>query len=308
MLDLGILLLDPPISGDDFKFAGKDTSVSFKNRPFQAGYRNFSAWPDKSAFPLSTEEIRGPQRASLLDDICFYWTTSASPSQIDRAIKSPYESSLFLRNIVAATWMKTLEHLRATLSALEMKLWAIEHIVSPTITEVEKARYLSDFMPTLNELNTMRRRGNWYITEMKINLEGLGISPDFPPLASSQQTGERNHDYDFLAIYAQLQTYQAWTEKYMEVISAQITTMETRKSLADSKSLSRLTVLGFIFLPLSFTATFFSMGGEFAVGQNKFWVYFAVAVPMSLLVFFSAIVQWRRWLHRLKELDWRRAL
>ena len=87
---------------------------------------------------------------------------------------------------------------------------------------------------------------------------------------------------NFLAIYNKLLAYQRWSETLLSVITTHVNLMETEKSIADSKSPSLLTILSFVFVPVSFVYSFFSMGGDFAVGQNKFWIYF-VADPLRSL-------------------------
>lgn len=76
--------------------------------------------------------------------------------------------------------------------------------------------------------------------------------------------------------------------------------METEKSITDSKSLSRLTILGFVFVPVSFVCSFFSMGGDFAVGENKFWVFWVVVLPLTLVIVVAAF--WKWWWRRLRKL------
>lgn len=290
----GIILLDPPIVG----FEDRDRSQRVEqvpNHPYQGDYRDFSSWPESPA-DFSTRKIRGPYRISLLHDIAFYWTETAFPSQISDAIKSPYNSTLFLRNIIASTWMNTMEYFHAILSELETKLWDIEHMIAPDLSDAGKDRFLRDFTTALNEVNTMRRRLNWYVPEMKTNLEALGISPNFP--SSNPQLSDsfdQKRDQDFVSIYDRLVNYQNWAEKLMNVMTTHVNLMETEKSISDSKSLARLTVLGFFFVPLSFVATFFSMGGGFSAGQSRFWIYFAVAVPLTLMVFVVAFGKWRAW-------------
>jgi hypothetical protein len=291
---IGIILLDPPIVG----FEVKDRSQHVKqvpNLPYQGGYRDSSSWPE-SPTDFSTRKIRGPYRISLLHDIAFYWTETASPSQISDAIKSPYNSTLFLRNIIASTWMNTMEYFQAILSELETKLWGIERMIAPDLSDADMDQYMREFTTALNEINTMRRRLNWYVSEMKTNLEALGISPNFP--SSNPQPSDsfdQKRDQDSVSIYNRLVNYQNWAEKLMNVIMTHVNLIQTEKSISDSKSLARLTVLGFFFVPLSFVATIFSMGGDFSVGQSRFWIYFAVSVPLTLMVFVVAFRKWRAW-------------
>jgi hypothetical protein len=268
-------------------FSNNQQSEQILNHSYQGGYRDFLPWPT-SPDNVSDRKIRGPNRISLLQDIAFYWTEAATESQIRSAIENPYNGTLFLRNIIASTWMNTMEYIQAVLSEAETKLWHIERMIAPDLKDSEKDLYLRDFTTGLNEINTIRRRLNWYVAEMKVNCEVLGINLDFP-------SSDVKRDRDFVAIYNRLLNYQSWAEKLMSVITTHVSLMETEKSISDSKSLARLTVLGFFFVPVSFVATFFSMGGDYAVGQSRFWIYFIVAVPLTLMVFAVAFGKWRVW-------------
>ena len=298
----GILLLDPPILNNQFVFQlgtknnPKESIERIANRPYQRGYRDFTPWPNISTFPITDKQI-APHRISILDDICYYWTSVASQTQVADAMSNPYESSVFQRHIVASIWINTLEHLHAILSDLETMLWKIEEMMAPHMSDEKKDKYMGEFTGALNEVNTLRRRVSWYVTEMENNLYNLGIDP-----SSSSSDGKCHEDAkNFLAIYKRLLTYQSWAEKLMGVITSNANLMETEKSISDSKSLSRLTALGFFFVPVSFVATFFSMGGEFGAGQNRFWVYFAVAAPLTFATFAAAFGTW--WWR--KFWDWR---
>lgn len=46
-----------------------------------------------------------------------------------------------------------------------------------------------------------------------------------------------------------------------------------------------LTLLGMVFVPLAFTSGLFNMAAPFGPGNLHFRVYFAVALPLILLVF-----------------------
>ena len=52
--------------------------------------------------------------------------------------------------------------------------------------------------------------------------------------------------------------------------------------------MKELSNLGMLFIPLAFTSGIFSMSGNYAPGGSSFWVYWVVAVPLVLLVFFMA--------------------
>jgi hypothetical protein len=46
-----------------------------------------------------------------------------------------------------------------------------------------------------------------------------------------------------------------------------------------------LTLVALIFVPLSFTSGLFSMGDDYLPGRDQFWVFFAVAIPLIILIF-----------------------
>jgi len=178
-------------------------------------------------------------------------------------------------------------------------LWSIEHMISPHLTDEKKDQYMRKFTTALNEVNTMRRRLGWYVEEMRLNLETLCIDPSLCSFPSKDDS-KFPHAQNFLSLFNRLLTYQSWAEKLLGVITAHVNLMETEKSITDSKSLSRLTILGFVFVPVSFVCSFFSMGGDFAVGENKFWVFWVVVLPLTLVIVVAAF--WKWWWRRLRKL------
>lgn len=279
-----------------------------KNRPYQGGYRDFTPWPDEQQLfssSSSTTIPAGPHRISLADDIAYYWLHVASHEQVAAAVQNPYESTIFLRRIIAAMWNNIMEQHRTALSYLETKLWSMERMIDPQLTDAKKNEFLGVFTVVLNEINKIRRRTNWYAQEMKTNLEILGLpaaanSPTIINQSAPPRRRREEVDRDFLAIYERLLDQRAWAEKLLDITSTHLTLMETEKSISDSKSLSRLTILGFFFVPVSFVCSFFSMNGDFAVGESKFWVYFAVTVPLTVAILVVVFASW--WYKRFREI------
>jgi len=48
-------------------------------------------------------------------------------------------------------------------------------------------------------------------------------------------------------------------------------------------SLARITFLAVIFAPMAFVSSFFSMTPELGALKQTFWIYFAIAVPVTVL-------------------------
>jgi hypothetical protein len=68
-----------------------------------------------------------------------------------------------------------------------------------------------------------------------------------------------------------------------------VTIQEAHASNGGAQSLSRITVLTMLFIPLSTVASIFSMGGDFLPGARKAWVFWVVAIPVLLVL---AYIYW----------------
>lgn len=68
----------------------------------------------------------------------------------------------------------------------------------------------------------------------------------------------------------------------MIVVYGQRSSVQESKIANDqARSVGRLTALATVFVPFTVTAGVFSMSDDFAAGGDKFWVFWAVAVPLA---------------------------
>ncbi|KAF2433912.1 hypothetical protein EJ08DRAFT_731078 [Tothia fuscella] len=65
---------------------------------------------------------------------------------------------------------------------------------------------------------------------------------------------------------------------------------EANSSILEAQSVRVLTVLGMLFLSLSFARSLLNMAKDYLPGAEKFWVYFSIAGPLILFVVFLAVV------------------
>lgn len=106
--------------------------------------------------------------------------------------------------------------------------------------------------------------------ELRSNLNALGVdTSEAQFLDPWEVTAWKN-----LREAIQLQKFRVDSilETYMQAISV-------RQSI----NAGYLTSMATIFIPVSLVAAVFSMGGEFAAGESLFWVFWVVAVPVTLL-------------------------
>jgi hypothetical protein len=206
---LALLLLDPPIVDNRLIYyynnhCDKSFQQIEENRPYQGGYRDFTPWPEKNISSLSKSIDEGPRRVSLAEDTAYYWLHASSSKQRTSALSSPYESTIFLRRIMIAMLNSTLRQYYFDLSQHETKLWVMQRMIDPNLTDTEKNQYLRDFIGVMNEINKIRRRMNWFSHEMTINLEVLDLVTDHPYRIPDHRTENR----DFIVIRDKFLSYR----------------------------------------------------------------------------------------------------
>ncbi|KAL9001686.1 MAG: hypothetical protein Q9180_010012, partial [Flavoplaca navasiana] len=88
---------------------------------------------------------------------------------------------------------------------------------------------------------------------------------------------------DFELILDKLNQLHNRAERIMSVVTAVMSIEESKKALGQNRSLTRLTYLAVTFVPLSFVSSFFAMNEDVTRLGRTFWIYFAVAIPVTLL-------------------------
>ena len=90
-------------------------------------------------------------------------------------------------------------------------------------------------------------------------------------------------DYEHIALG--IDTYSRRLEAQVSIATSLIQAIDSRRSLTETRNISRLTYLALSFIPLTFVSSFFSMNDNIAPGGKIFGLYFAVSIPLCLLVF-----------------------
>jgi hypothetical protein len=88
---------------------------------------------------------------------------------------------------------------------------------------------------------------------------------------------------DFARVLSYLEEYQSRIDRLTTVVAAVITIKDSRRGLEDNRNLARLTLLGFLYIPLSFVSSLFSMQPDIpSLGDTMKW-YFAGALPLAVV-------------------------
>ncbi|OTB09088.1 hypothetical protein M426DRAFT_18472 [Hypoxylon sp. CI-4A] len=270
---VGVLLIDPSIT---------------EGYPLWRGYRSFKNSPS----PTESTPFQGPPRTSLFDDLLF-WIGQTSQEDIDAIENNPRAMAFRILQIICAEWLTLSRYITARLGQIE---WEIE---SPELFQVKKLdlqRESMNFNMSLKKLHTWRRRLPVYramVSETRTKLfpDHHRDDDELAPLLRRRDC-IAGMEKDFRLVADHFNDLLSRTERIAAVATAVTAIEESRRAIEQNKTLGRLTYLAVIFAPLSFVSSFFSMSGNLAELSQTFWVYFCVAVPISLLVYLLVDKNW----------------
>ena len=135
-------------------------------------------------------------------------------------------------------------------------------------------------------LQIWRRRG--IATQEKLCATLRFIENEPVEAVNMQVSNQLRQDFAFLA--DQAKSYSQHLNNMLPVVTSLISIVDTRRSFAQTANITRLTFLALFFVPLTYISSLFSMNNAVAPGSQAFWVYFAVAIPLTVLVFAVALL------------------
>lgn len=233
-----------------------------------------------------------PPRTSLFDDLIF-WISKTSQKDIDAIENNPRAMAFRIMQIICAEWLTTCTYVTTRLSQIE---WEIERPELFQIVEKKDVQNESlNFNQSLQKLHTWRRRLPGYRAMVTDTRRKLFPDPD-PSSRRPDCIKDLEKDFDILGHH--IDDLLSRTERIAAVATAVTAIEESRRALEQNKALGRLTYLAVIFAPLSFVSSFFSMSTNVSELTQTIWIYFCVAVPISLLVYL--LVEWS-WMNKPKN-------
>jgi len=284
---IAIILIDPPLGETYFTPGHKDEiahKVHLRLRPFLGTYEDFTE-PPKFSDDWSTLTSQPP--TGPLEDILQYWERD-SPAYFDAKDPTLRSLAYYPLRIVAAEWVKYVEVMQHC-----MKLYEYKGNQLPDLDKFNMdLRELQGWR--LRSLNSQQKVGS-IIRKLKSNKFVHGGALTDPLIE------------DFEVINSQIQSAGARLEKMLPLVTSLVQIIDARQSFAETANISRLTVLALVFVPLTFVSSLFSMNPENLPGRSQFWVYFVVAIPVTILVVLVAkppiaiVGRASAWLERLKR-------
>ena len=248
---VAILLVDPSVT---------------EGYPIWGGYNNLIPCPS-----IHQNRCERRSRGSMLGET-IHWLRQMSANEI-RSI--PQDPRILCRkplSIVCSEWIMLLRYANTRFSQLE---WAVE---APDLRHKGEGLAL-----TLDNLHTWRRRFPIYKNILSEGMEKIIRRDDF---LYSTDNSLRVLEKDFEFLLSNLDDLHSRAERMMSVVTAVLSIEESQKALQQNRSLGRLTYLAAIFVPLSFISSFFSMSEDITRLDKTFWIYFVVALPVTLMALF----------------------
>ena len=266
-----MILVDPPLNDVYYVDDRKDmvSKVQFCLKPFLGAYEDFMG-PFPSSEGLDTPAM--PRERGISYDLGQYWERSL-PICFDP--KDPTIQSLAYDplRMIAAEWVRYVAVMHECLRGHEQK------------DDGDPA--LKEFDTRLQELQSWRRRTMLSQQKVRSVLRSLQSwmtkNPNdmslLQPLAI---------DYEYIS--TNIEEFGRMLESSISVVTSVVQIVEARRSFNEASNIRRLTILALIFVPLSYVSSLFSMNSTNALGSPHFWVYFVVAIPVTLLVVMVARV------------------
>jgi hypothetical protein len=185
-------------------------------------------------------------------------------------------AATILQKIALSNWMLTFAFLQRDFYSMHLDCLELGDL-----SDYEVSQILEDLEWSRNTL------GRCYFI-VRRNLFQLSIPQSDEKCFDQWQHSQRNNKQllrlDWIFLFHELQEWKEDTER-------QLNTKMTDIEIRDSKRIDQLTKLGqfllLFFTPVGLAYGLLSMGGDFAPGNDKFWVFFIIAIPLVICTVFA---------------------
>jgi len=271
--EAGLILVDPSTSMFCVSERQDDTEampVFVQSQPFQGGFEHFLPRP---AFTGLVSARSKPERRSLLEDLVFYWR-NGQPQGFDSNTLTLVSLSQYPLRIVAAEWMVYLQVMYHSTKQYEFTPGTISAALEQ----------ISVLYADLSDLQKWARRNMATSYKLRYVIDFLRVNTIYDQDVELKTLLLR--DFNHIASTAEL--YSCRLNEMIPIVTSLIQIIDSRRSLIETANISRLTHLAMVFVPLTFITGLFSMKDTMTPGGRSFWLYFAIAIPMCLIVYLLA--------------------
>ncbi|KAL5425035.1 hypothetical protein PMIN06_005666 [Paraphaeosphaeria minitans] len=265
----GIVLLDAPIS-DSYTASRNEglSPVHLASKLFFGGTEDFTMTPTGGVHSRNGNPTTVTNRG-MLDELVHYWTEE-TPLVLTTPKPTVRDIAYYPLKMVAAEWVSYIAVMGMSVREYELSTTLSGDLIAQLETLNANLRILQGWRRRLLSTQAKLRRTLRFIEN---HVDRKQPSEDWDVLID-----------DFEFIRTGVAEHGEKLEAMVSVVTSTAALIEGRRSLTETENVTRLTVLAVVFLPLSYISSLFSMADEFRPGGPRFWVYFAIAVPMAFMV------------------------
>lgn len=257
-----LLILDEPVREVLIGRPPNIRCAEMYNEPYRGGYADVIKYTDL----VDACATPGPPRTSMYDDLRHYFNIHADRLDVT---DDPLSATLILQRIVASHYSVLADY---TMKLFEHMYWILGRQENYANRDVSV--WAADLW---SDLHTFDRRCQRDLYDLTAIVTQFGYADK-----ASSQTGTAT---DFLVLKQRFEILRGKSQALFASFTSLTSIVGIRQSLGEARSVYILSILGILFLPLSFTSGLFSMAPDYLPGSSKFWIYFVVAIPVILGVF-----------------------
>lgn len=262
----------------------QDTSA-----PYHAGPSTLTSGTphlvDESAKHMALQECTNRNLNSPLDEMVFYWTKIASRDLISAACEHSVNSAHYLLKYIATYWTNHLELIACTVALSEYLADDHQAKVDSNRSANQWKEELEYISNATRDINHVRRQLNYFEQACVLNLERLGRAVG----ADNSRGGDictaiSDAQYDFSVIHARLQASCARLAELRGLANDLANLHTAFRSITSSDFGLRISFIAAIVFPMTLVSGILSMQGRYLPGQDRFWVFWAVSIPLVALL------------------------
>lgn len=283
-----------------------DPTIS-EGSPLWYGYRNWEATP--SIHDPSTPV--GPPRDSLYKDLV-YWAQKPEAFRYllsDKDFPNVHLPIQALLHLVGGEWLVICDYIKSRLGQIEWEISYPEHFLGKGGSidlALKKLHVWRRLVPLYREMLDETLQRVFYFPcnggdsiEAKITGGQVGENDDansgnrdtanisnqgHPGRSVSRTSGPISPlNADFSQVRSYMEEYQQRIDRLTSVVTAIISIGDSRRGQEDNRNVNQLTWLATFFIPLSYISSLFSMQSDLSGMGHTWWVYFAAAIPLSVV-------------------------
>jgi Mg2+ and Co2+ transporter CorA len=179
--------------------------------------------------------------------------------------------SIPILSLVAAEWLTVVNYITTGLMEIE---WTLEH-----------PDYRKDDLGldgALELLHPVRRLIPTYRTFIKETLTTI-LAPANLKSTPENPCHLRKLRSEFESILDRIERLQIRTQNIVSLATTIMSIEENKRAMKMNSNLVRVTYLAVVFVPIQFVSSFFSMTPDLGSLKQTFWIYFVIAIPLTLL-------------------------